>query len=193
MSFSSQKELTLTLCRPQEFYECNSNFLRNKIFTFEDFLQHYLDRAGNINYFNYWAGFNLPGHVLEDFFSAFELSKREQDLRKITKKFSKKPYYLIAVKREDKATLKHELVHAHYYLNPSYKQQADVLVKYMRKELRKNITANLKEMGYNSAVIIDEINAYMSTSSYKYLTEELDLDLEMSDIRPFKELAKTVL
>lgn len=193
MAFPTQKDLTLTMCRPQEFYECNSSNLRNRIFTFEDFLDHYIDKSGNLDYFNYWAGFNLPGHILEDFFSTFSLSKREKELRKITKKFSRKPYYLIAVKKEDNNTLRHELIHAHYYLNPCYRQQADILVKYMRKDLRKQLTNNLKFMGYNSAVITDEINAYMSTSSYKYLTEELDLKLSRKDVKPFRELSKTVL
>jgi len=63
----------------------------------------------------------------------------------------------------------------------------------MNPILRKNITTRLREFGYTSSVITDEINAYMATSSLKYLTEDMDLELSRKDIKPFVELAKTVL
>ena len=190
LSFPSQKELTLTMCRPQEFYECNSDRLRNKIFTFEEFIDHYTDKEGFFNYFSFWTGFNIPGQVLEDFFSLFELSDRETELRKVTKKFKNKLYYVISTRAADKVTLDHELVHAHYYLNPVYKQEVDVLIRHMDKDIRKQLIKELKEWGYASHVINDEINAYMSTSSHKYLVEELDLSVRKEDMKPFVNLAK---
>jgi hypothetical protein len=39
----------------------------------------------------------------------------------------------------------------------------------------------------------DEINAYMATSGLKYLKEEFDLKVTGKDIKPFVDLAKTVL
>ena len=191
--FSTQKELTLTLCRPQEYYECNNIKLRNKVFTFDDFIDHYLDDDGHISYFSYWAGFNLPSNILEKFFKSFELTKREKKLYDITRKFSQQPYYVIATISDDFATMDHELVHAHYYLNPSYRQKVDTVVKHMRPELRKELSKVLKEMGYTREVIVDEINAYMATSSYKYLSEELELNVTRKDTKPFRTLAKSVL
>ena len=193
LTFSTQKELTMTLCRPQEYYECNSNKLRNKVFTFEEFIDHYTDKEGVMTYFSYWAGFNIPSHVLEKFFSSFELNQREKKLYELTRKFSHEPYYLIATKNNDLDTLDHELLHAHYYLNHSYRQKVDTVVKHMRSELRKQMTKVLKEMGYTKEVIVDEINAYMATSSHKYLNEELELELSRKDTKPFRDLAKSIL
>jgi len=193
ITFQSQKDLTLTLCRPQEYYECNSTKLRGAVFTFEELIDHYIDDMGYLTYFSYWSGFNIPSNILEEFFKHFELSPREKKLRDVTKPFKNKSYYLIATKKGDENTLEHELVHAHYYLNPVYRQEANVLVKHMRPELRKCLTKVLKEMGYNSTVMVDEINAYMSTSDTKYLREELELDIDKHDIKPFVELSRLVL
>ena len=191
--FKNQKELTLTLCRPQEFYECNSTKLRGKVFTFEQFIDHYTDEEGYLTYFSYWSGFNLPGEVLEEFYNLFTLTDREQKVKQITDKFKGTSYYVIAAKKDDNETLNHELIHAYYYLDPVYKQEANVLVKHMRPELRKQISSALKELGYSQNVMIDEINAYMSTSGNKYLREDLELDVSRSDIKPFEDLAKRIL
>ena len=192
-TFNSQKELTLTFCRPQEYYECNSNKLRGKVFTFEEFIDHYTDELGFISYFNYWSGFNLPGSILEEFFKNFSLTKREKKLRNITSAYSKKPYYIIATKKNDTSTLDHELIHAYYYLNPIYKQEANTLVKHMRPDLKKDLQKVLKKMGYNNSVLIDEINAYMSTSGIDFLREDFELDISKRDIKPFQDLARTIL
>lgn len=191
--FSNQKELTMTLCRPQEFYESDNIKLRNRIFTYEQFIDQYTHKDGCFDYFTNWGGFNLPCHVLEDFFDTFELTMRELKVREVTKKFKRKPYYLIGTRAGDDETLKHELIHAHYYLNPVYKQQVDVLVRSMNKDLKTQITFALKSMGYANHVITDEINAYMASSKLKYLKNELDLELTKADVKPFVDLAETVL
>ena len=126
----------------------------------------------------------------EDFFELFDLNEKEKQLRKVTKKFKNKLYYVISTRATDKMTLKHELVHAYYYLNPVYKQEVDVLIRHMNKDIRKQLVKELKEWGYASQVINDEINAYMATSSHKYLVEELDLSVRKEDMKPFVDLAK---
>jgi hypothetical protein len=183
----------MTMCRAQEFYECNSEKLRNKFFTFEEFIDHYTDEHGEFFYFEYWSGFNIPGPVLEDFFSTFDLTVREKALRKATLKFKDKLYYVISTRETDKVTLDHELIHAHYYLNPAYKQEVDVLIRHMDKNLKKSITKELKEWGYVTHVINDEINAYMATSSHKYLIEQLDSNVKKEDMKPFVDMARKIL
>lgn len=193
LQFSSQKELTMTMCRPQEFYECNSDKLRNKIFTFEQFVDHYTDKDGVFSYFDFWTGFNIPGPVLEDFFELFDLTVREKQLRKVTKRFKNKLYYVISTKKTDHRTLEHELIHAHYYLNPAYKQEVDVLIRHMDKDIKKNLIIELKDWGYSQHVMNDEINAYLATSSHKYLVEELNIDIRKQDMKPFINLARKIL
>ena len=193
LQFASQKELTMTMCRAQEFYECNSDKLRNRVFTFEEFIDHYTERNGYFDYFTFWSGFNIPGYVLEDFFELFELTSREKELRKVTKKYKNKLYYVISTKTTDRVTLDHELVHAHYYLNNSYRQEVDVVIRHMNKDVKKQMVKQLKEVGYANHVINDEINAYMATSSHKYLVEELDLKVSKQDMKPFIDLARKIL
>lgn len=190
LMFSSQKELTMTMCRPQEYYECNSTKLRGKVFTFEEFIDHYVRDDGYFDYFNFWSGFNIPGYVLEEFFSRFTPTDREKELRKVTRKFKNKMYYVIAAISEDKRTIRHELVHAYYYLDPVYKQNVDVIIRHMRKNVRTSMTKELKSWGYASHVMNDEINAYITTSTHKYLTEDMDLSLSKEDMKPFTDLAK---
>jgi hypothetical protein len=193
LMFPNQKELTMTLSRPQEFYESDNVKLRNRIFSYEQFIDQYTHKDGCFDYFTNWGGFNLPCHVLEDFFDTFELTKRELQVRNVTKKYKRKSYYVIGTLSNDKETLKHELLHAHYYLNHAYKQQVDVLVRSMRKDLKTQLTFGLKNMGYANHVITDEINAYMASSTLKYLRNEMDLILTKADTKPFVELAETVL
>ncbi len=191
--FSSQKEMTLTMFRSQEYYECGNNKIRNKVFEFEDFLDFYTEENGDIDYFRRVSGFNIPSNSLEDFFIKFNLTRRENKLWKLTRKFSSKPYYLLAAKETDTSTLDHELVHAYYYLNEEYKKKALFLIKNMRSELHKQIIVSLKRKGYAKAVFNDEINAFMATSDLEYLHENMKLDVTERDIQPFKQLASEVL
>lgn len=204
IKFKTQKELTLTMCRLQEYYECDSKKLRGNYFTFEDFLDYQMDNDGNISYFNFWAGFNVPGNKCNEFFYNFgntftidsvskerSLTKREQKLRNLIlleKKTS--DYYVIATLDTDKLTVEHELAHAYYYLSDVYRQEVNVLVKHMNKNLKDAMTVQLKNMGYAKKVLTDEINAYMSTSSLPYLRKNLGLTVSKKDIEPFVNLYK---
>jgi len=191
--FSSQKEMTVTMFRPQEYYECGSKQVRNKTFTFEDFLDFYAEEDGAVDYFEKVQGFNIPSDSLEDFFHKFDLSRREKKLYKITRKFISKPYYVLATKEGDATTLDHELAHAQYYLNSEYRIQAQSLIRNMRADLRRQIMQCLKDKGYDKSVIDDEINAFMSTSGLKYLRQNVKLNVNKIDITPFEDLAKVYI
>ena len=67
-SFDSQKELTLTFFRIQEYYESALTNIVGKKFSVFDFLNGYLDDAGKIDYFSFWSGFNFPDDVLKEWF-----------------------------------------------------------------------------------------------------------------------------
>lgn len=184
----------MTMCRPQEFYECNSKRLRGKTFSFYDLVDHYMDDRGVLGYFDFWSGFNIPSTMLEKFFSLHnDLNVRETKLRNITNPYKDKLYYVVASQKNDIDTLKHELVHAHYFLNPVYKQEVNTIIKHMRPDLKSKLIIELSDLGYTKSVMSDEINAYMATSGLKYLKEEFDLKITGKDIKPFVDLAKTVL
>lgn len=179
----------MTMCRPQEFFECDSLKLRNNQFTFEEFIDHFTDEKGKFTYFLDWSGFNIPGFILDSFFKKFELTRRENILRNLVKKFSGQQYYVIATKKDDEMTVKHELVHAYYHMDPEYKKQADILIKNLEKPLRDKLVSVLKDWGYLKKVFYDEINAYLSTSSLSYLKSEFGMNFTQDCVKPFRRLA----
>lgn len=184
----------MTMGRPEEFYESGHKHLRNKIFTLEQFIETFTNDDGDVSYYKSWSGFNIPGNKLQEFFTYFSLTKREDALRKLVNRTVKKgDYYVIATKEGDTPTIAHELVHANFYLNAEYRKQATYLVKKLDLYVKITMEDVLLEMGYAQAVVVDEINAYLSTSSRAYLKKRFKLDISAKVTGPFKKLAKTVL
>lgn len=191
VTFPTRKELILSLCRPAEFYECANSKLRNHIFSHEEFLDNYMKSDGQLVYD--WGGFNIPGTSLARFFTEFELTDRERQLQAATNRLpSTHPYYLIATTAGDSETLRHELAHAHYGLNPQYRRQANALVRGLPIKLRKKITATLAEWGYAPQVMADEIQAYLATSGLRYLRANFCPTITAERVKPFLALIKTV-
>lgn len=194
IEFDTQKELSLTFVRPQEFYESGLDQLRGQVFSFETFVDSHVTDDGKFTYFHDWRGYNIPGNVLEDFFDRFEhFTHREMKLRSITQPYSGGKYYVIAGSKAHSDVLDHELVHAHYYLNEEYHKKVNQLVKQMDDSVKKRITDKLIEWGYADAVIVDEINAYMATSKQSYIKNRMKISIPEKHQKPFIDLAKTVL
>lgn len=189
-TFDTRKELILTLCRPAEFYECASTRLRNRAFTFEQFIDYYLRDNATLNY--YWSGFNIPSASLERFFATFDLSPREHQLRRITQPLSKRPYYLIATLAHDRSTIRHELAHAHFSLNVTYRKQATALVRSLPPRTHRAITSKLATWGYAAGVMTDEVNAYMATSGVQWLQSHFSGQITASRVAPFAALFKSI-
>jgi hypothetical protein len=178
LEFSTRKELTTTMFRVQEFYESNNNKIRNKVFTIEDFIEEFTDSEGNLNYFSFWEGFNVPGHIVNSFFKKFNLTKKEKILKEIVEKHldRDKDYYVIATDGIDTSTLKHELAHALYYLNPEYRQKANEIVKTIPKTEHRKLINNLKRLQYSESVHKDESQAYLATSRKTELVDDFNLE-----------------
>lgn len=191
LEFPSFKEITMTMGRPQEFYESGYKHLRNKVFTLEDFLDTFTNDDGDVSYYKSWAGFNVPGNKMEEFFKKFDLTKREDKLRKMINRLVKKgTYYIIATKAGDTPTIEHEVVHATFYLNAEYRKAALKLVKQLPPAVYDPIKKTLIDMGYAGAVIDDEVNAYLSTSSPAYLKKRFGFSPDASILKSFKQVAK---
>jgi hypothetical protein len=189
-AFDTHKELILTLCRPAEFYECASTRLRNRAFSFEQLVDYYMHDDATLDY--YWSGFNIPSASLERFFTMFDLTPREQQLRQITHPLSARPYYLIATRTHDRATLRHELAHAHFSLNPTYRKHATALVRTLPPRIHHAITRELKAWGYASSVMTDEVNAYMATSGVRWLQSQFSRQITATRVAPFVTLFKSI-
>ena len=90
-------------------------------------------------------------------------------------------FYVIGSLVSDKTSYVHELVHAYYYTNESYKMDADILTYRLVSKHKKQyqiIRKHLIKLGYNTKVIIDEIQAYLTTEPKKFLIEEFGINYE---------------
>lgn len=171
----TQYEVSATFMRLQEFYESPYG-VRGKYFTLEAYMDTYAKNnthnKGNFTYLTDWAGFNVPGNVVDNFFKKFDddLLDKEIDLwNQIIEETEKDggthrgKYYIIGTYSAD--TIDHEHCHALWYLYPTFRKASLKLIKKLPKDLRKAVNQHLIESCYHKSVLDDETNAYLSTSS----------------------------
>jgi hypothetical protein len=182
LEFKTQKELALAFCRVEEYYEGGTK-VNGKYLTLEDFIDSYMKDNGELTYFNYWTGFNIPGNVFTEWFEKNATDKTKWELALATEVAKKldltKPFYVIGGKKGDMNVIDHEIAHALYYMNEFYMCEMDEVnyefFKTQRIQYSKMIK-RLKKMGYGDNVLKDEVQAYMSTSKKKELVEDFELD-----------------
>lgn len=188
--FETQKELTLTFGRLQEFYESPYQWIRGKYFTLETFLETHMSDNGDLTYYNDWSGFNVPSKIVREFYKVFDynLTTHEWRLAQYINTTFTEPgadYYLIGIVEGDTETLEHELVHAKYHNDETYRNNAYTIVAALPSAVYNALYTGLTEMGYCNTVIIDEINAYLTTDSLRDLQERWDLSPEvMKELKP---------
>lgn len=178
--FPNRKELTITFCRAQEFYEAASDDIRGKHFTWETFLSTFADESGKLDYFSFWSGFNIPGEAFGRFLSHFggELTSRETALRDAV--FStvdrSLPHYVIGAMEGAESTMRHEMAHALFHVSDSYRSGAIALVESLPLAIRTKMSEGLAKMGYSDGVHRDEMQAYLSTGEGGELQERFGLE-----------------
>jgi hypothetical protein len=200
--FDNQKDLAMTFCRVQEYYESDKEELKDNAVTFEEFIDIMMAKDGTFDYCNVWAGFNFPGEVYKKWKSELHLSGdrftyREGLLDEALYNndiLDKKRFYVIGALKKDKVTINHELSHALYTLNSDYANEMNGLVADFidncSSEHKKTVKF-LKESLYADDVIIDEIQAYLSTSTKSELVD--DFQLNYTKIYPFIKKFRKVL
>jgi hypothetical protein len=174
--FKNQYETCSTFMRLQEFYESPFKQIRGKLFSLEQLMDLYAKQQGNFTYTCDWGGFNVPGHVVDEFFRLYDgqLLEKEKDLRELVKDKAGKiavgsKYYVIGMYGEE--CLDHELAHALYYLNDDYRRQVNGLVKALPESVKSAIAKWLLDKGYSKPLIVDETNAYLTTDDQEELTK----------------------
>lgn len=170
VEFPNRRELTLTMCRMEEFYESPFDDIQGHSFTWEQFLSRYAAEDGTLNYFSKWEGFNVPRRSLDQFKRLFTPTDREAEL---LNRFYHGGYdYLIAVDvNSDSTVLLHEFCHALFELDNGYAHAvADAISNSgMFEELSKHLIA--AEYPNQFFVLLSEVNAYLATSSEQELDE----------------------
>jgi hypothetical protein len=160
-------DLAMLFCRVQEFYESPCRLFRGKAFSIWDYYRWYADaNGGSFSYPADFVGFNVPLPVAR---SCYELNTCEtpyDDLmvQIVRRYFSPRQMrYMIGVDSLRSETFRHELSHAMYALNSRYRKATNALTATIPAEKKERLCRNLIGMGYTTAVLNDEIQAYLAT------------------------------
>jgi hypothetical protein len=191
LRYQSVPDVARSFFRVAEYYDGKHYGGRSRQVSLTDFLDNWMDRAGRVDYFKFWDGFNIPDHGFKAWKkSAGALSDAEQVMVDAVNKAAKGlgKYCVIGVGGNDSATLRHEMFHARYYLDSAFKSQADALIQAHKNDPAfKAITQTLiKKLDYVNHVD-EEVAAYLYTGSQMKLvfgTEAKEL------VALFKELDK---
>ncbi len=174
--FDTQKDVSLTFLRFQEFYE--SPKFRGKIFSLDEFKKWYVQNSPNgqktneFTYYSDWNGFNIPSSVLQPFYESKFDPLSEQESR-FLERFKNKPgpFYVIGVHKATKnlnAYLQHEVAHGLFFTDKNYRNKILKLLSQfdlepIREELR-------SKAGYHEQVLDDEVHAYSIDTGKKLKT-----------------------
>ena len=190
INFNTQKELTSTFLRFQEFYE--SPEFKGKIFTLEEYKKWYISNSlkgketGEFTYYKDWSGFNIPSESLKLFYRGdFDpLSDKERDFLKLFEGKRKNKLYIIGTFGESKRSLKHEVAHGLFYLNSDYRSKIKHLVNKIPSKERNKINKILSESGgYHKEVWEDETQAHIISGLEKMEKHGLIVSPELMNLK----------
>jgi hypothetical protein len=141
-----------------------------------------------------WAGFNVPGKTLTALFSqGIEDTNTYDHLMKDMYNQAKKitgsdNFYLIGTNGNEKDTFEHEMCHAFYSLNKTYKSKVNSILKGLRVSVKNKVYKHLIELGYCKKLLLDELNAYLTIDTKQIL----DLKFNKSEIKSIKQTSKAL-
>jgi hypothetical protein len=191
LKYKTVPDVARSFFRVAEYYDGKYYGGSSRSVSLVDFLDNWMDRAGNVDYFKFWDGFNITDQAFRSWKkSAGALSGAEQIMvdavNKVAKGLGK--YCVIGIGGNDPATLRHEMFHARYYLDGAFKSQADALIRTHKNDPAfKSITQTLiKKLDYVDHVD-EEAAAYLYTGSQMKLV----FGVEAKElVALFKELDK---
>jgi hypothetical protein len=171
--------------RIQEYYE-SANGLRGKFFTLEECMDVYArnQKKKEFTYTTDWAGFNVPGNIVDEFFKKFKkdlLEKEKLMLKLLTEKLKEEDgkhdgrYYIIGTYAclDSTGYIYHEQCHAFWYMYPKFKRESMRLIRKLPPVVRRLLKEALVRDGYDTSVLEDETNAYLATSDMYYIKDVL--------------------
>lgn len=198
LRYDTQEELTHTFVRLQEFYESPLPEIRGNTFSLANFLLAYRATFDS-NYFTDWNGFNVPGHVVTDFFKRFtDLSAEEHDLAQDlidtigaeTVAGDGERFYVIGTWKEEDVT--HEIAHALFYLDRDYKLamcEECVNLRAFSPHAAMCFEGWLRQEGYTPQVYADEVQAYFATNDADDWKKDFANIADLEPLaKPFREV-----
>lgn len=194
LTFKGQYDLNMTFLRYQEFYESPNPKFRGKNFTIFDFMEWYAKQHdGVFTYTKDWVGFNCPGHIFDEI-KVKDRNKYDDLMDEVVdhcmnesfKKYNDSKFYLIGAKEGEIGTIKHEIAHGYFYLNPSYQKEMKALVKGLNPEFKKHMFEILTKVRYAKKVLVDETQAWLAVEDEDFI-KAYKIKLSEENL-PFREV-----
>lgn len=164
--FDTQGELTHAMIRMGEFYESPFEEIRGQRFTLEEYLARYEREYPGANYFADWNGYNIPADSIHKFFAENEARPDEIEVKEAMLGFWARPCeYVIAT--WDTECIAHEEAHALFYIDAIYEdwvRDSYSALWRLFPTLVARMETDLLVGGYTQAVLVDELNAYITTN-----------------------------
>jgi hypothetical protein len=160
-------ERAMFFWRVQEFYESPCKLFRGSSFSVWDYARWYSRKYGGcFSYPRDFVGFNLPLVVAK---KCYEMNPVEtpydQEMKSLVDSLflNGERKYLIGAESLKGSTFDHEMAHALYYTDDSYRNDMDEVTAGLSKPALSAFRKNLAKIGYCRQVFKDEVQAYMST------------------------------
>jgi len=162
----------------------------------EEYMDWYAEENGAFTYLADWAGFNVPGHIVDEFFRKFkDLRPKEIELRDVLRaerKGKRGKYYIIGTYDGPNigGYIEHEICHALWYLDEKFQKKAKKLLNGMPEKARTLMDKFIfEECKYHKDEHLDESNAYWSTNPMVQSAIDLKTDnLPWKYILKFQQL-----
>jgi len=167
--FRTIPDLTRAFFRMAEYHE-GSRYrgTRPRAVTMSDFLDRFVDRQGQVDYFRFWDGFNITDRSFRAWLkSAGDLAQGEQIIvDEIKRRTGAAPFCIVGVAGDDPATQDHEIMHAMYHLKPDYRRAVDDLMDQFRTRSEyRTMKRVLKDRLQYGDHFDEEIAAYLTAGT----------------------------
>ena len=175
--------------RVAEYYDGKHYGGQSRQVSLTDFLDNWMDRDGNVDYFKFWDGFNISDQAFRSWLkSARPLSKAEQVMVNAvhTATNGMKKFCVIGIGSDDPATMRHEIFHARYYLDTGFKTAVDDLIKSHAKD---RDFKTMRDVLINKLDYVDHVDE--EAAAYLYAGSQLKLvfGVDAKDlVRAFRDL-----
>lgn len=200
-----QYQRAMLFLRYQEYYESPYKQFQGKNFDIFEFMDYYRKDRG-VGCFTYprdWSGYNIPSDSFNKCIKGIfdvKVTATPYDAHMFDIKWAitedlknyrypepeKEKFYLIGVDKVEGDIMDHEIAHAMFYLDSDYKKEMTALVKNLAMRKYNGMCNILLKLGYRKEVLIDEIQAFMSTGLWDTM-EDLKLTKEVIE---FEEVFK---
>lgn len=178
----------MTFLRYQETYESPNEAFRTNAFTHEEFKRWYEKEYGGFSYVDDWNGFNIPTHIIADVKQRGIADPDDRDALMSSILTITGPDAYLVGSTGDATTVRHELLHALYFVEPGYADECRKLYATESQYHRDMLECTLKQMGYAPHVYLDEIQATLANNELHHYTE-VDMNMVHSLAEYFRDLA----